>query len=130
MAGRIVTVFLKALVLAAPHRRGARLGRGEGGALGRAPRLDRSHWQQIFVLAVAALTYTIASPLGASGFIAAWAGGCAMGRASRRLPGVRELPEDLASLLTPLSFLFFGAVYLGPALAPSRGRWRCTPCSA
>jgi NhaP-type Na+/H+ or K+/H+ antiporter len=33
------------------------------------------------------------------------------------LPGVRDLPEDMASLLTPLSFLFFGAVYLGPALA-------------
>jgi NhaP-type Na+/H+ or K+/H+ antiporter len=34
-----------------------------------------------------------------------------------QLPGIRELPENLASLLTTVSFLFFGAIYLGPALA-------------
>lgn len=114
----IVTVFLKALVLAALI--GAVL--GWGGAKGLLWAARRGwigpHWQQLFVLAIAALTYTIASPLGASGFIAAWAGGCAMGFGLRdELPGVRDLPEDMASLLTPLSFLFFGAVYLGPALA-------------
>src|SRR5207247_3201090 len=77
-----------------------------------------AHWQQIFVLSVAVLTYAIATPLGASGFIAAWVGGCAMGIGLRdRLPGVRELPEDLASVLTTVSFLFFGAVYFGPAIA-------------
>jgi sodium/hydrogen antiporter len=113
-----VAVFLKALVLAAVL--GVAFGWGGAKVLlwaaGRGwigPR-----WQQIFVLAIAASTYATATPLGASGFIAAWAGGCAMGLVLRdRLPGVRELPEDLANLLTTLSFLFFGAIYLGPALA-------------
>ena len=83
-----VVVFLKALVLAAAHRRGARLGRGEGVLWAAQRGWIGTHWQQIFVLAIAALTYTIASPLGASGFIAAWAGGCAMGFGLRdRLPG-------------------------------------------
>src|SRR5262249_7672738 len=76
------------------------------------------HWQQLFVLALAALSYALAIPLGGSGFIAAWTAGCAMGLALRdRLPGSREFPEDMASVLTILSFLLFGAVYLGPSLS-------------
>jgi sodium/hydrogen antiporter len=69
------------------------------------------------VLALAALSYGLASPAGGSGFIAAWAAGCAMGFGLRnRLPEIRELPENLASLLTMVSFLLFGAIYAGPAL--------------
>jgi NhaP-type Na+/H+ or K+/H+ antiporter len=113
-----LVVFLKALVLAAAL--GVALGWGGAKVLLWSARRGwiGPHWQQIFVLAVAALTYAIATPLGASGFIAAWAGGCAMGFGLRdQLPGARELPENLASLLTTVSFLFFGAIYLGPSLA-------------
>jgi sodium/hydrogen antiporter len=113
-----VVVFLKALVLAAAL--GVVIGWGGAKVVLWAARRGwiGPHWQQIFVLAIAALTYAIATPLGASGFIAAWAGGCAMGVCLRdQLPGIRELPENLASLLTTVSFLFFGAIYLGPALA-------------
>jgi len=110
--------FLKALVLAAII--GAALGWcGSKAVLWAADReWIGPHWQQLFVLAVAALSYAIAAPLGGSGFIAAWVGGCAMGLTLRdRLPQIRDLSGDLASLLTSLSFLLFGAIYLGPSLA-------------
>jgi NhaP-type Na+/H+ or K+/H+ antiporter len=69
------------------------------------------------VLALAALAYGVASPLGGSGFIAAWAAGCATGFGlQEELPEIRELPENLAGLLTMVSFLLFGAIYVGPAL--------------
>jgi NhaP-type Na+/H+ or K+/H+ antiporter len=112
-----VVVFLKALVLAAA------IGAVVGWLAARAVlALARrgwigSHWQQLFVLAVAALAYGLATPLGGSGFIAAWAGGCAMGFGLRdQLPDIRELPESLANLFTMVSFLLFGAIYAGPAL--------------
>jgi len=112
-----VVVFLKALVLAAA------IGTAVGWLGARAVvALSRRgwigpQWQQIFVLALAALSYGLASPAGGSGFIAAWAAGCAMGFGLRnRLPEIRELPENLASLLTMVSFLLFGAIYAGPAL--------------
>jgi sodium/hydrogen antiporter len=112
-----VVVFLKALVLAAAI--GAAVGWiGARSALALVRRgWIQPQWQQIFVLALAALAYGIASPLGGSGFIAAWAAGCAMGFGLRNeLPEIRELPENLASLLTTISFLVFGAIYVGPAL--------------
>ena len=112
-----VVVFLKALVLAAA------IGAAAGWFGARAVLLLARRgwigppWQQIYVLAVAALSYGLATPLGGSGFIAAWAGGCAMGFGLRdQLPDLRELPENLASLFTTLSFLLFGAIYVGPAL--------------
>ncbi len=112
-----VVVFLKALVLAAA------IGAAAGWFGARAVLLLARRgwigppWQQTYVLAVAALSYGLATPLGGSGFIAAWAGGCAMGFGLRdQLPDLRELPENLASLFTTLSFLLFGAIYVGPAL--------------
>jgi len=112
-----VVVFLKALVLAGAI--GAAVGWfGARAVLALARRgWVGTQWQQIFVLALAALAYGVASPLGGSGFIAAWAAGCAMGFGLRDgLPEIRELPENLASLLTTVSFLLFGAIYVGPAL--------------
>jgi sodium/hydrogen antiporter len=112
-----VVVFLKAVLLAA----GIGVAMGWVGAWAVVRMAKRGwigpHWQQIFVLAVAALTYGLATPLGGSGFIAAWAGGCSMGFGLRgELPEIRELPENLAHLLTMLSFLVFAALYAGPAL--------------
>ena len=112
-----VVVFLKALVLAAA------IGGAAGWFGARAVLLlARRGWigpprETDYVLAVAALSYGLATPLGGSGFIAAWAGGCAMGFGLRdQLPDLRELPENLANLFTTLSFLLFGAIYVGPAL--------------
>ena len=34
-----------------------------------------------------------------------------------QLPAARELPESLAGLLATVSFMFFGAIYLGPSLS-------------
>jgi NhaP-type Na+/H+ or K+/H+ antiporter len=112
-----VVVFLKAVVYAAVV--GAVVGWGGARAVlwcAKRGWVD-TQWQQILVVAFAALAYGLATPLGGSGFIAAWVGGCAMGFGLRdRLPDIRQFPEDLASLLTTASFLFFGALYVGPAL--------------
>jgi len=112
-----VLVFLRAVLLAAAI--GVAVGWGGARALRFMAKRQwvGPHWQQICVLALAGLTYGLATPLGGSGFVAAWAGGCAMGLGlGRELPEIRELPEDLASLFTTASFLVFGAFYAGPAL--------------
>jgi len=112
-----VVVFLKAVLLAAAI--GVVVGWGGARAIRFMAKRGwvGPHWQQICVLALAGLTYGLATPLGGSGFVAAWAGGCAMGFGlGSELPDIRELPEDLASLFTTASFLVFGAFYAGPAL--------------
>lgn len=88
--------------------------------------LDRQ-WAQIAVVAMAAFAYTLATPLGGSGFIAAWVAGFVFGRLSgdrlrdegRSVVSVgRELhtfSETSGDLLTMLSFLLFGLL-LGPTL--------------
>ncbi|GAA4032095.1 cation:proton antiporter [Streptomyces plumbiresistens] len=82
-------------------------------------------WRQVFVLAVAAGSYTLAVVVDGSGFIAAWVAGFAFGVSLRRsatadAPAAEEdtadLAERLGELLAALSFLVFGAVLLGPAL--------------
>lgn len=86
-------------------------------------------WRQILVVATALGGYFLALAVGGSGFIAAWVAGLAFGSAQRHpaIPddqlhkdgGLRrtaEFAEDLAGLLTLVSFLVFGAVLLGPAL--------------
>ncbi|MET7684621.1 cation:proton antiporter [Streptomyces sp. NPDC005423] len=82
-------------------------------------------WRQIYVLAVAAGSYTLAVVVDGSGFIAAWVTGFAFGVSQRRttatdLPDesadTAELAEQLAGFLASLSFLVFGAVLLGPTL--------------
>jgi len=82
-------------------------------------------WRQVFALAVAAGSYTLAVVVDGSGFIAAWVAGFALGVALRRAapaqaPGdsmhAAVLADQLAELLASLSFLLFGAVLLGPAL--------------
>ncbi|WP_241827109.1 cation:proton antiporter [Streptomyces graminilatus] len=82
-------------------------------------------WRQVFVLAVAAGSYTLAVVVDGSGFIAAWVAGFAFGVSTRRSDAARapaldkdtaDLAGQLAELLASLSFLVFGAVLLGPAL--------------
>jgi NhaP-type Na+/H+ or K+/H+ antiporter len=62
--------------------------------------------------------YAIATPLGGSGFIAAWVAGFVFGRryVSSNDDSLPEFAEALGDLLTMLSFLVFG-IFLGPVLA-------------
>jgi NhaP-type Na+/H+ or K+/H+ antiporter len=74
-------------------------------------------WRQTLPLAGAALAYGIATPLGGSGFIAAFIAGVVFG-AMRRRDGhdAHHLVEELGGLLNALTFFVFGAVLLGPTL--------------
>jgi sodium/hydrogen antiporter len=88
-------------------------GRSSGAAIG--------YWLQIGVVGVGVAAYAIATPLGGSGFIAAWVAGLVFGR---RLATVcddtlPEFAEASGDLLTMASFFVFG-VFLGPVLADLR----------
>ncbi|MDQ1634918.1 MAG: sodium/hydrogen antiporter [Frankiaceae bacterium] len=119
-----VDVFIRALLLSAAI--GVVVG-GFGGRFLLAARarewIDET-WQQLFVVIVALLGYALALVVEGSGFIAAWAAGLSFAAAIRsRTPTearlvrhTAEFSESLATLLTALSFLVFGAVLLGPAL--------------
>ncbi len=74
-------------------------------------------WKQVIPAAGAALAYGVASALGGSGFIAAFSGGMVFRAALKRDPeGLNHLTEEVGSVLNGITFLFFGAVLLQPAL--------------
>ncbi|MFF0476460.1 cation:proton antiporter [Streptomyces sp. NPDC004284] len=121
----VTGVFWRALVLSSAL--GLAVGGGGGWVLRRSYEKGwvTDEWRQMFVLAVAAGSYTLAVVLDGSGFIAAWVAGFALGVSLRRstptvAPSGGEdtagLAEHLAELLASLSFLVFGAVLLGPVL--------------
>ena len=74
-------------------------------------------WLPVIPAAGAALAYGLASPLGGSGFIAAFVAGMTfrlvLGRDPER---INELSEEVGNVLNGVTFLFFGAILLGPAL--------------
>uniref|UniRef100_UPI000A3A3664 cation:proton antiporter n=1 Tax=Streptomyces sp. NRRL B-24572 TaxID=1962156 RepID=UPI000A3A3664 len=121
----VAGVFWRALVLSTAL--GLAVGWGGGWVLRRSRERGwvGDDWRQVFVLAVAAGSYTVAVVVDGSGFIAAWAAGFAFGVALRHSAtadtpptgdDTAHLAERLAELLASLSFLVFGAVLLGPAL--------------
>ena len=74
-------------------------------------------WRQLIPGAGAALAYGTASALDGSGFIAAFVAGMTFRLALRRDPGqINELSEQVGYVLNGATFLFFGAILLGPAL--------------
>ena len=74
-------------------------------------------WRQVIPGAGAALAYGIASALGGSGFIAAFVAGMTFRMALGRDPeDLNELSEEVGNVLNGITFLFFGAILLGPAL--------------
>jgi sodium/hydrogen antiporter len=74
-------------------------------------------WRQVIPAAGAALAYGTASALGGSGFIAAFVAGMTFRLALGRDPGsINELSEQVGDALNGVTFLFFGAILLGPAL--------------
>jgi NhaP-type Na+/H+ or K+/H+ antiporter len=75
-------------------------------------------WLQIGALALAIAAYGLALGLGGSGFVAVWLTGLLLGLMSRNeLDDVSGFSETLGTGLTMTSFLVFGAVILGTALA-------------
>src|SRR3954447_27083109 len=74
-------------------------------------------WRQVIPAAGAALAYGTASALHGSGFIAAFVAGITFRLALGRDPGaINELSEQVGDALNGVTFLFFGAILLGPAL--------------
>jgi len=74
-------------------------------------------WQQIASVATAVLAYALASALGGSGFLAAFAAGIVFGILARdRAEDATSFAEESGLLLNAITFLLFGAVLLGPAL--------------
>jgi sodium/hydrogen antiporter len=74
-------------------------------------------WRQVIPAAGAALAYGIASPLGGSGFIAAFAAGVVFRALLGRDPAeLNDLSEEVGDLLNGVTFLLFGAILLEPAL--------------
>jgi sodium/hydrogen antiporter len=74
-------------------------------------------WLQVIPVAGAGLAYGIAAALGGSGFIAAFVAGAIFGAlVNHESEQASRLNEELGGLLGGITFLFFGAVLLGPAL--------------
>ena len=74
-------------------------------------------WVQIVPVAAATLAYTVAVPLGGSGFIAAFVGGLTFGAIRRRAEGeVSHLIDEAGDVFSAVTFIVFGAVLLSPAL--------------
>jgi NhaP-type Na+/H+ or K+/H+ antiporter len=79
--------------------------------------LIAGQWQQVIPAAGAALAYGTASALDGSGFIAAFVAGMTFRLALKRDPAdLNELSEQVGNVLNGVTFLFFGAILLGPAL--------------
>ena len=74
-------------------------------------------WRQVIPAAGAGLAYGTAVALGGSGFIAAFVAGMTFRLALKRDPGdINELSEHVGNALNGVTFVFFGAILLGPAL--------------
>jgi len=74
-------------------------------------------WKQVVPASGAALAYGLASGLGGSGFIAAFAAGMVFRALLRRDPDeLNELTDEVGNVLNGVTFIFFGAILLGPAL--------------
>ncbi len=83
---------------------------------GRRGLIERT-WLQLVPVSAALLAYGIAAPLGGSGFIAAFVGGVIFGGLRRR-GGAEDtyFLDQAGGLLDAVTFLFFGAILLGPSL--------------
>ena len=75
-------------------------------------------WQQIIPAAGAALAYGVASALDGSGFIAAFVAGAVFRLALGHDPAsLNRLSDEVGAALNGITFILFGAILLGPALA-------------
>lgn len=78
---------------------------------------------RLLTVGAAALAYGLASPIGGSGFIAAFVGGAVFGRPlespEHEVPEAESataLLDELGQVLSAITFIVFGAAVLGPAI--------------
>jgi NhaP-type Na+/H+ or K+/H+ antiporter len=85
---------------------------------GRSSGTADGYWLEIGLVGLAVSAYALATPLGGSGFIAAWVAGFAFGQwfPSASDDSLPEFAESTGDLLTMASFFVFG-IFLGPVLA-------------
>src|SRR3954468_2223600 len=80
-------------------------------------------WRQVIPASGAALAYGAATGLDGSGFIAAFVAGIAFRLVLGRDPEeINRLTEEMAGVLSGITFVLFGVVLLGPVLADLSGR--------
>jgi sodium/hydrogen antiporter len=80
-------------------------------------------WRQVIPAAGAALAYGAATGLGGSGFIAAFVAGVAFRLVLGRDPEeLNRFSEEVAGVLSGVTFVLFGVVLLGPVLSDLSGR--------
>ncbi|MBS1880104.1 MAG: sodium:proton antiporter [Actinobacteria bacterium] len=102
--GGLVAGFLVAMVVIHAGRRG----------------LIDAAWRQLIPAAGAALAYGIAVALDGSGFIASFVAGLVFRGLVKEDPAaIDELTEQVGDALGGVTFLLFGAILLGPAIAAS-----------
>jgi NhaP-type Na+/H+ or K+/H+ antiporter len=83
---------------------------------------EQATWRFLLSLAGAALAYGLATPLGGSGFIAAFVAGIFLGFAGGARRDAGPLPaQDLGALLNALTFIVFGAAFMKPLI--ERATW-------
>jgi NhaP-type Na+/H+ or K+/H+ antiporter len=86
-------------------------------------RFARSHdlvegsWLQVIPVGTAALSYGLAAPLGGSGFIAAFVAGLTFGAFRGAQEHTTRLLEEFGGLANAVTFIVFGAAFVGPVLA-------------
>ncbi|MGE5226385.1 MAG: cation:proton antiporter [Planctomycetaceae bacterium] len=114
----VVETFLRAIVLSAA------IGVATAWVVTKLLRWSRERgWADPFLqpaalLATIALVYVAADAARGSGFIAVWAAGATAGTVgAARLADAHPFFEELIDLLSSVSFLLFGAAFLGPAIA-------------
>ncbi len=84
---------------------------------GTARRFIDETWLQVVPVAGALLAFSAAEGIEGSGFIAAFVGGATFGGMRRHRGGeVSHLIEQTGTILVAVTFVFFGAVLLGPAI--------------
>jgi NhaP-type Na+/H+ or K+/H+ antiporter len=80
--------------------------------------LIAAEWRQAIPVAGAALAYGIAIALHGSGYIAAFVAGAVFRAAYRHDPEeLNRLGQQMGTILNGITFVLFGAILLGPALA-------------
>ena len=98
---------------------GVLVGAVGGAALDRAVAKDwvEGAMRQIATLAIAVAAFAIAEAIGGNGFVAAFIAGMTFGYVAREAcESAADFTEDEGQLLALLTFLFFGALLLGPRL--------------
>ncbi len=109
------------VVIAGSTTLGLVVGSAGGGLLRTAARrsLVAPAWWSIGPVAIAVAAFVAADQFGASGFLAVWIAGLAMGRLFRRADEAKALGLSvaLADGLVAIAFLLLGTALLGPVLA-------------